>query len=196
MANTTALHDLFVDELRDAYDSEKQLIKALRQMARAATSPELAEAFTAHLEETTEQVAILEGVFEMLELRPRGKHCAGMAGIIDEGKDAMEEYDESPALDVALIAGGRRAEHYEMAAYLVLIDLARALGHQEAVEQFQTILDQEMASESKLATLAEELLPMAVADEMSEEESEREDDEPQPRAAKKAATKKSAAKRS
>ncbi len=144
-------------------------------MARAATSPELGEAFTAHLEETTEQVTVLEGVFEMLERRPRGKHCAGMAGIIEEGKDAIEEYDQSPLLDIALIAGGRRAEHYEMAAYLTLIDLARTLGHDEAVNQFQSILDQEMAYEEGLKALAEQLLPMASKNETSEEDRREED---------------------
>lgn len=197
MAKEKTLHDLFVDELRDAYDSEKQLIKALRQMAKAATSQELADAFTAHLEETTEQVTILEGVFEMLELRPRGKHCAGMAGIIDEGKDAIEEYDDPAVLDVALIAGARRAEHYEMAAYLTLIDLARALGHDEAVTQFETILDQEMASEETLKGLGEQLMPAALdeEDEESEDnaESDEEEEDPSPPASNKRTPAKKAA---
>lgn len=115
MPEAETLHDLFVDELKDAYDAEKQLIKALRKMSRAATHPDLAAAFSGHLEETTGQVGILEEVFELLGMKPRGKHCPGIAGIIEEGNEAIEEKEKSALLDAALVGGGKRAEHYEIA---------------------------------------------------------------------------------
>ncbi|MBC8090241.1 MAG: DUF892 family protein, partial [Phycisphaerae bacterium] len=132
MAESETLHDLFVDELKDAYDAEKQLIKALRKMSKAATHPELANAFASHLEETTGQIAILEDVFGLLDLKPRGKHCPGIAGIIEEGNEAIEEKDKSPLLDAALVGGGKRAEHYEIAAYTTMIAMANELGYADA----------------------------------------------------------------
>lgn len=120
MSNNDAVHEIFVDELRDAYDFEKRLVKALKQMARSSSNPELEAAFSSHLEETTGHVAMLEEVFELVDLKPRGKHCAGMAGIIEEGNEAIDEKKDEPAVrDIALIGGARRAEHYEMAAYLI-----------------------------------------------------------------------------
>jgi ferritin-like metal-binding protein YciE len=104
-----SLHELFVTELADTYDSEKQLIKALPAMAAAAQDAKLKAAFTGHLAETKGQVAVLEEVFALLDLKPRGKHCDGIAGIIEEGKGAIEEIAASPVRDSALAAGGRRA---------------------------------------------------------------------------------------
>ena len=197
MPEPKTLRDLFVDELRDAYDSERQLVKALRQMARAASNPALEAAFTAHMEETVDQVSVLEGIFEMLDLKPRGKHCAGTAGIIEESKDAISELDTSPLLDVALVAGARRAEHYEMASYLGLIDMARALGLDAAAKEFQSILDQETAADQKLEGLAEQLLSTALNADANAEEAEGEDgEESKPRAGKKASGRKVTAKRS
>ena len=141
-------HDLFVDELKDAYDAEKQLLKALRKMSRAETHPELANAFATHLEETTGQVAILEEVFGMLDMKPKGKHCPGIAGIIEEGNEAIEEKEKSPLLDAALVGGGKRAEHYEIAAYTTMIAMANELGLDDAAGRLQEILDQEIATES------------------------------------------------
>ena len=117
MADAGTLHDAFIDELRDAYDAEKQLTKALPKMAKAASSPELRAAFEAHLEETRGQIERLEQVFESLDEKVRGKHCDGIAGIIEEGKAVMEEDFDEATMDACLIAGGQRAEHYEMAAY-------------------------------------------------------------------------------
>ncbi len=175
MSESETLHDLFVDELKDAYDHEKQLIKALRKMSKAATHPDLADAFASHLEETTGQVAVLEEVFEMLDLKPRGKHCAGIAGIIEEGNEAIEEKDQSPLLDAALVGGGRRAEHYEIAAYNTLIAMANELGLSDAAVRFQSILEQETACDTKLAELGSMLLPLA--NESGEDESDDEDDD-------------------
>lgn len=181
MPDSETLHDLFVDELKDAYDAEKQLIKALRKMSKAATHPDLSAAFTSHLEETNGQVAILEEVFEMLDLKPRGKHCPGIAGIIEEGNEAIEEKDKSPLLDAALVGGGKRAEHYEIAAYTTLIAMANELGLNDAAERLDEILQQEIACDAKLDALGAMLLPLANGngddDEGDDEDSEDEDSE-------------------
>ena len=155
MAQAGTLHDAFMDELRDAYDAEKQLVKALPKLAKAATSPELRAAFEAHLEETRGQVERLEGVFASLDEKVRGKHCDGIAGIIEEGKSVMEEDFDDAAMDACLIASGQRAEHYEMAAYGTLVAWATAMGHTEAADLLQQILDEEKAADEKLSQLAE-----------------------------------------
>jgi ferritin-like metal-binding protein YciE len=168
MSDSKTLRALFIDELRDAFDAEKQLIKALRKMARAAQHPELSAAFTQHIEETNGQVAILEEVFGMLELKPRGKHCPGIAGIIEEGGEAIEEIEKSAVRDAALVGGGKRAEHYEIAAYTTLVAMAKALGEREAAGRFQEILDQEVATDKKLDALGKVIL--AAAREESDDE--------------------------
>ena len=155
MANAGTIHDAFVEELRDTYDAEKQLIKALPKLAKAATSAELRSAFEMHLEETRGHVERLEQVFESLEEKVRGKHCEGIAGIIEEGKSIMEEDFDEAAMDACLIAAGQRAEHYEMAAYGTLVAWARAMGHTEAADLLQETLDEEKAADEKLTTLAE-----------------------------------------
>ena len=117
MAEAGTLHDAFIDELRDTYDAEKQLTKALPKLAKAATNAKLRAAFETHLKETQGQIARLEQVFESLDEKVRGKHCDGIAGIIEEGKSVMEEDFDETTMDACLIAAGQRAEHYEMAAY-------------------------------------------------------------------------------
>jgi ferritin-like metal-binding protein YciE len=155
MAEMGTLHEAFVDELRDTYDAEKQLTKALPKMAKAANSPELREAIESHLEETRQQVTRLEQVFESLEEKARGKHCDGIAGIIQEAQAMMQEdFDESTA-DACLIAAAQRAEHYEMAAYGTLVAWARAMGHDDAADLLQETLDEEKAADEKLNSLAE-----------------------------------------
>jgi ferritin-like metal-binding protein YciE len=155
MAEPGTLHDAFIDELRDAYDAEKQLIKALKKMARAATSPELRNAFESHMQETEGQVARLDEVFGTLDEKPRGKHCEGIAGIIEEGKGIMEEDFDEDTMDACLIAAAQRAEHYEIAAYGTLVAWAEAMGHTEAAELLQQTLDEEKATDEKLTALAE-----------------------------------------
>ena len=155
MSDTKNLHDAFIEELRDAYDAEKQLVKALPKMAKAATSPELRAAFESHLKETEKHVDRLEEVFASLDEKVRGKHCDGIAGIIDEGKHVMDEDFDEATLDACLIGGGQRAEHYEMAAYGTLIAWARTMGHKEAVEILEGILAQEKAADEKLTKIAE-----------------------------------------
>lgn len=161
MSESKTLHDLFVDELRDAYDAEKQLVKALRKMARAAQHPQLQAAFTGHLAETEVQIETLTEVFGLLEMKPRGKHCPGIAGIIEEGGAAIEEIEKSAVRDAALIGGGQRAEHYEMAAYGTLIAFAQELGYGEAAKKLQGILAQEEAADKKLTGLSKSINPEA-----------------------------------
>ncbi len=155
MAATGTLHDAFLDELRDTYDAERQLTKALAKLAKAACSPDLQSAFETHLEETKGQIERLEEVFASVDERPKGKHCEGIAGIIEEGKSIMEEDFDEGTMDACLIAAGQRAEHYEMAAYGTLVAWARAMGHTEAAKLLQQNLDEEKAADKKLSSLAE-----------------------------------------
>ena len=158
------LHDAFIDELRDTYDAERQLTKALAKLAKAATAPELRNAFETHLDETQGQIDRLERVFESLDERARGKHCDGIAGIIDEGKSIMEEDFDGATLDACLIAAGQRAEHYEIAAYGTLSAWARAMGHTDAADLLQQNLDEEKAADEKLTALAEGGINQSAAD--------------------------------
>jgi ferritin-like metal-binding protein YciE len=152
---TKTLHDIFIDEIRDVYNAEKQLTKALPKLAKNATSLELKAAFQSHLKETEGHISRLERVFAALEEKPRGKHCDGIEGIIEEGKSLMEEDLAEVTMDAGLIAAGRRAEHYEMAAYGVLVAWAQAMGHTQAAELLRQNLDEEKAADEKLGRLAE-----------------------------------------
>jgi ferritin-like metal-binding protein YciE len=156
MAKTGTLHDAFLDELRDAYDAEKQVTKALPKMIKAAASPDLRAAFETHLDETREQILRLEQVFASLGEKVRGKHCDGVAGIIEEGKAVMEEEFDDATMDACLIAAGQRVEHYEMAAYGTLVAWAEAMGHTEAAGLLQETLDEEKAADEKLTAIAED----------------------------------------
>jgi ferritin-like metal-binding protein YciE len=176
MAEAGNLHDAFLDELRDAYDAEKQLTKALPKLAKAATSEVLRDAFETHLEETRGHITRLEQVFEGLDEKARGKHCDGIEGIIEEGKSKMDEDFDDATMDACLIAAGQRAEHYEIAAYGTLIAWAKAMGHDDAVELLQSILDEEKAADEKLTSLAEAGINQEAADAVSsDEESEEEE---------------------
>ena len=166
MADTGTLHDVFIDELRDVYDAEKRLIRALSKMARAATSPDLRAAFDTHLGETRRHVERLERVFASLRERARGIHCDGIAGIIEEGKSVMEEDFDAETMDACLIGGGQRAEHYEMAAYGTLVAWAKVMGHTGAAELLEEILEEEKAADEKLTALAESGINQAAADEV------------------------------
>ena len=175
MADSGTLHDAFIDELRDTYDAEKQLTKALPRMAKAASSPDLRAAFEAHLEETRGQIERLERVFESLEEKVRGKHCDGMAGIIEEGKAVMQEDFDDATMDACLIAGGQRAEHYEMAAYGTLVAWARIMGHTDAADLLQETLDEEKAADEKLSALAEDGINQEAAQTAHSDEDEEEE---------------------
>jgi ferritin-like metal-binding protein YciE len=170
MAESGTLHDAFIDELRDAYDAEKQLTKALPKLAKASTSSTLRQAFEAHLEETQGQIMRLEEVFGMLDEKVQGKHCDGIAGIIEEGKSVMEEDFEDTTMDACLIAAGQRAEHYEMAAYGTLVAWARAMGHEDVADLLEQTLDEEKAADEKLTALAEGGINQEAADTVEQEE--------------------------
>jgi ferritin-like metal-binding protein YciE len=164
MAEAGTLHDAFIDELRDTYDAEKQLTKALPKLAKAASNPKLRQAFESHLEETQGQIERLEQVFQSLDEKVRGKHCDGIAGIIEEGKSIMEEDFDDTTMDACLIAAGQRAEHYEMAAYGTLVAWAQAMGHSKAATLLQQTLDEEKAADRKLSGLAESGINQSAAD--------------------------------
>jgi ferritin-like metal-binding protein YciE len=153
------------------------LIKALPKLAKASTSPELRAAFEAHLEETRGQVYRLEQVFASLDEKPRGKHCDGIAGIIDEGKAIMEEDFDEATMDACLIAAGQRAEHYEMAAYGTLVAWARGMGHSEAERLLQETLDEEKAADEKLTAIAEGGVNQEAADAAHPGDEEEEDED-------------------
>ena len=164
MAQHVTLHDAFVEELRDSYDAEKQLIKALGKLAKAAHSAELRTAFETHLEETRGHVERLEQVFESLDEKARGKHCDGIAGIIEEGSSVLDEDFDEVTMDACLIAAGQRAEHYEMAAYGTLVAWARGMGHTEAADLLQATLKEEKAADKTLTALAEGGINQGAAD--------------------------------
>src|ERR1700704_4448648 len=164
MSEAKTLHDAFLDELRDAYDAEKQLMKALTKMAQTATSTELRAAFEAHLKDTRGHITRLEEVLAGLDEKIRGKHCDGIAGIIEEGKSIMEEDFDDTTMDACLIAAGQRAEHYEMAAYGTLVAWAQAMGHTEAAKLLQQTLDEEKAADKTLSGLAEGGINQSAAD--------------------------------
>ena len=149
------LKDAFLDELKDAYDGEKQLIRALPKLAQAATNPDLQLAFQSHLGETRNHVALLEQVFELLGEKAKGKHCDGLAGIIEEGKSILEEDFEPATMDACLIAAGHRCEHYEIAAYGTLVAWGEGLGNQQVTKILSEILAEEKMADQKLSQLAE-----------------------------------------
>jgi ferritin-like metal-binding protein YciE len=148
-----SLKELFVEELRDMYDGEKRLTRALPRMARAAESDELQTAFRRHLRETERQVTRLEQVFRSIREKPRGKKCDGIMGIVEEGNKAMEEL-EGPVLDAALIAGAQKVEHYEIASYGTLAYFADLLRNDRAKDLLGETLDEEKAADQKLTAIA------------------------------------------
>lgn len=148
------LQELFVEELRDMYDGEKRIIKALPKIAKNVQSDELRTALTNHLRETEKQAVRLEQVFRSIGETPRGKKCDGIMGILEEGNTAIEELEEGPVLDAALIAGCQKVEHYEIASYGTLAYFAELLGQDRAKELLGTTLEEEKAADEKLNTIA------------------------------------------
>ena len=154
--NQTMLEEFFVSELRDIYWAEKHLTKALPKMEKAATSDELATAFADHLAVTKEQVARLEQVFEMLGEKPRGKKCEGIEGIVKEGESVIEDtLDGSLTRDVALIIAAQKVEHYEIATYGSLAQLAKTIGKNDIANILGEILEEEKEADELLTSLAE-----------------------------------------
>ncbi|HEV2841566.1 MAG TPA: ferritin-like domain-containing protein [Chthoniobacterales bacterium] len=150
------LQKLFLNELRDLYHAEGQLLKALPKMAQGASSADLKKAFEDHLKETEGQVERLEEVFELLGETPKGKVCHGMKGLIEEGSEILEEDGEESVLDAGIIVAAQKVEHYEIAAYGSVRTFAELLGHDDVVELLQTTLDEESAANELLNNLAQE----------------------------------------
>jgi ferritin-like metal-binding protein YciE len=146
--------ELMLDELRDIYHAEKQLVRALPKMAKAAKADKLRQAFEHHLEETKGQVERLDQVFQQLDARSSGKRCEAMEGLIEEAKEMMEEIKTPEVLDAALIMGAQKVEHYEIAAYGSACALAEALGQNEIKQLLEQTLDEEKATDQKLNQLA------------------------------------------
>jgi ferritin-like metal-binding protein YciE len=161
MADKNTIKDLLADEIKDLYSAEKQLTKAIPKMAKGATDPALKEAFSAHLQETLEQVKRLEEIAGLLEIKPTGKKCVGMEGCIQEGAEALEEEGDENVLDLGIIGAGSRVEHYEMAGYLTAISLAKRMGAAEVVSLLQQSLAEEIGAEKKLRTIASSLIRKA-----------------------------------
>ena len=158
-----SLQKLFVEELRDIYNAEKQITRALPKMAKAAESAELQQAFTKHLKETEGQIDRLERIFKDLGQAVRGKTCKGMQGLMEEGKEIMEQEGEGPVLDAALIAAAQKVEHYEMAAYGCLRTYAQLLGLSNAEQLLRQTLEEEEATDKPLTELGESGINQAAA---------------------------------
>jgi len=174
------LQDLFVDLMKDLYSAENQLVKALPKMAKAASNAELKAGFEEHLEQTKEQAARIEEICKMLEVTPKGKKCAGMEGLIEEGKELMEEDAEESVLDAGLIAAAQKVEHYEIAAYGTARTWARQLELDDAVGLLEKTLAEEKETDEKLTELATALIneeAEAGAEDEGSDETEEEDEE-------------------
>lgn len=168
---TKTLRDLWIDELKDLYNAEHQILKALPTMAKAANDDGLRRAFEAHVEQSKGHVERLDQVFELIDRAPQGKKCKGLEGIIAEGKETMDQDLPEPLCDAALIAAAQRVEHYEIAAYGTVRAFAEVLGEADAAELLKLTLDEEKATDETLTEIAEALNPEAAEPTMEAEAS-------------------------
>ena len=166
------LRELYIDELKDLYNAENQLVKALPKLAKAASSEELSQGFEEHLEQTKGHVERLEKIFESLDESPKGKKCAGMEGLVKEGSEAMDEDYEGAVMDAALIGAAQRVEHYEIAGYGTASEFAELLGESEHVTLLNQTLEEEKETDEKLTELAKTINAQANEGKESEEEEE------------------------
>jgi ferritin-like metal-binding protein YciE len=164
------LRELLIDELKDLYNAEGQLVKALPKMAKAATNPKLKAGFEEHLAETKEQVSRLEEAFRILGEKPKGKTCHAMQGLVEEGKEAIEEDGNDAVRDAQLIGAAQRVEHYEIAAYGTARAFAATLGEDKVAKLLQETLDEEGETNKKLTALAAVVNKEASASEEDEED--------------------------
>jgi ferritin-like metal-binding protein YciE len=171
------LRDLYIHELKDLYSAEKQLVKALPKVAKAATNPDLKAGIEAHLEQTVEHVNRLESLLENMGENTRGPKCKGMEGLIEEGEQLIAEEPNEEVLDAGIIAGAQKIEHYEIAGYGCVRSYAELLGEEEAVSVLQTTLDEESATDKKLTELALTIINLAAADREGEGHDEEEEGE-------------------
>lgn len=151
------LRDLYIEQLRDLYDAENQLVKALPKMAKGANSEELRQGFEEHLQQTREHVQRLETIFEQLGEKPKGEKCKGMEGLVKEGSEVLEEEMDDDVKDAAIIAAAQRVEHYEIAGYGTVRTYANLLGETEAEELLEQTLTEEKETDAKLTDLAENI---------------------------------------
>src|SRR5437588_8898424 len=168
-----SLEELFIEELKDLYHAEKQLVKALPKMAKAATSDELRKAFTDHLEQTKGHVTRLEEVFETCDAKAKAKVCKGMQGLIEEGQETMEEDAMEQLADLGLIAAAQKVEHYEIAGYGTVRTFAQIIGNEDAASLLAETLNEEEATDKLLTNISQKLLKEAA--ELSGEEEEEEE---------------------
>jgi len=167
-----SLRELYLEHLRDLYDAENQLIKALPRMAKEATSDELRQGIEVHLDQTRGHAERLEEIFEKLGEKPKGKKCKGMQGLLDEGKETLDEDMEEDTKDAAIIAAAQRVEHYEISGYGTARTYANLLGEDEAAELLEETLEEEKETDQKLTQLAEEINVEAAEEEGEGEEEE------------------------
>jgi len=173
-----ALKELYIDELKDIYNAENQLVKALPKMAKAANSEELRTGFEEHLEQTRGHVQRLEQIFKELGEKPSGKKCSGMEGLVAEGQEIMGEDFEDDVMDAALISAAQRVEHYEIAAYGTVRTYAELLGEDTAVQLLEQTLEEEKETDQKLTDMASEINVRAMGE--GSEEGSAEDEEEAP----------------
>ncbi len=152
-----SLRQLYVDELKDLYSAETQMVKALPKLAKASSSAELRRAFEEHLRQTSDQVSRLEQIFQMLEEKPTGKKCLGMEGLVKEGAETMQEKYGDPVMDAALIGAAQRVEHYEIAGYGTVRAFANLLGESDHVSLIEETLAEEKQADETLTRLAEQI---------------------------------------
>jgi ferritin-like metal-binding protein YciE len=157
-----ALSEVLIDELRDMYSAENQLVKALPKLAKGANNDELQKLFTLHLEETIGQVVRLQQVFELLGEKPTGEHCNGMEGVIEEGADALEKKEEGASFDAGLVGAALRTEHYEIAGYTATIAMANVLGMSEVADLLTQNLKEEETAAKKILAVSQAILEEAV----------------------------------
>jgi ferritin-like metal-binding protein YciE len=153
-----ALRDVLIDELRDMYSAENQLVKALPKLAKGAKDATLKQLFSDHLEETKGQVERLKQVFQLLEEKPTGQHCNGMEGVIEEGKDALEKDEEGASFDVGLVGAALRTEHYEIAGYEASIAMAKTLGMGDVAALLTQNLNEEVGAAKKITAAAQPIM--------------------------------------
>src|SRR4051794_9029951 len=170
MAGIDSLDTLLEEELKDIYDAEKQLTKALPKLAKKATAEELKAAFQQHLTQTEQHIERLDQVFEALELPARGKKCDGMKNLIKEGEDMMSEAEDDATRDAVMIAAAQKVEHYEIAAYGTMRTWANVLGHSEVAQLLEETLNEEKETDQNLTQIAESFVNQASAEEGDEEE--------------------------
>jgi ferritin-like metal-binding protein YciE len=175
-----ALKELYVDELKDIYNAENQLVKALPKMAKAATSDDLRSGFEEHLEQTRSHVQRLEQIFKALGEKPTGKKCKGMEGLVAEGQEMMDEDFEDDLMDAALISAAQRVEHYEIAAYGTVRTYAELLGEEQAVTLLELTLEEEKETDQKLSDLASDINVKALGNASEKDSSSEESDEEEP----------------